>query len=431
MTDLSARSAQNLASVARTAEPLAKRLVLRLLQKLQIGALIIQDGAHSHSFGEAPATAAIVGRIDVHDDGLYREVLLRGSIGAGESYMEGHWSSPDLTQVVRVMVLNMHLLDDMDGHALSPRKLITAGTQLSLQLYHALRKNSRRGSRRNVAAHYDLGNDFYELFLDSSMMYSAAVFPQPDSSLEQASLYKIDRICKKLQLTPADHLLEIGTGWGGLAIHAAANYGCRVTTTTISQEQFNYAQVRVAAAGLADRITVLLQDYRDLQGRYDKLVSVEMIEAVGHRFYRQYFDKCSTLLQPHGLMLIQAITIADQRYEQARRSVDFIQRHIFPGGALPSIGVIAQTVAHCTDLTISSIDEITQHYARTLRAWHQRFMSRLDRVRALGYDERFIRMWQFYLCYCEGGFLERSIGTHQILFAKPACRIEPLLGSLD
>ncbi|MET0378422.1 MAG: cyclopropane-fatty-acyl-phospholipid synthase family protein, partial [Spongiibacteraceae bacterium] len=282
-----------------------------------------------------------------------------------------------------------------------------------------------------IAAHYDLGNDFYELFLDPSMMYSAAIFPHADSSLEQASLYKIDRICKKLQLQPQDHLLEIGTGWGGLALHAARQYGCRVTTTTISRQQFDYANQLINAAGLSDRVTVLLQDYRDLTGQYDKLVSVEMIEAVGHRYYRDYFSRCGTLLKADGLMLIQAITIADQRYERARRSVDFIQRHIFPGGALPSLAVIAHTIARHSDLTISGIEEITQHYARTLQAWSQRFLAQLERVRALGYDERFIRMWQFYLCYCEGGFMERSIGTHQILFAKPACRIEPRLGRLE
>lgn len=410
---------------------LAKRLILRLLRQLQFGALVIHDGTQRYEFGEAAATASIVARIDVHDGALYREVLLRGSIGAGESYMEGHWSSPDLTLVVRVLVLNMHLLDDMDGFALSPRKLITAASKFSLRLYHALRPNSRRGSRRNIAAHYDLGNDFYALFLDPSMMYSAAIFPRADSSLEQASSYKIDRICKKLQLQPHDHLLEIGTGWGGLALHAAQRYGCRVTTTTISQQQFDFARQRIAAAGLSDRVTVLLQDYRDLAGTYDKLVSVEMIEAVGHRYYRDYFVRCAALLKANGLMLIQAITIPDQRYDRARRSVDFIQRHIFPGGALPSLTVIAQTTARNSDLTISGIEEITQHYARTLQAWRQRFLAQLERVRALGYDERFIRMWQFYLCYCEGGFLERSIGTHQIVLAKPACRSEPVLGRLD
>jgi len=428
MTDVSLSSTT--ASAAAGRETLAKRLVLKLLKKLRFGALTIADGNQVHHFGAAPETAGVHGHIVVHDAALYSEVLLRGSIGAGESYMQGAWSSPDLTQVVRVMCLNMHLLDDMDGRALSPRKLITALTRLSLRLYHTLRANSKAGSRKNISAHYDLGNDFYELFLDPSMMYSAAIFPQPDSSLDEASLCKIDRICKKLQLTPADHLLEIGTGWGGLAIHAARHYGCRVTTTTISREQFDYARQQIDAAGLGDRITLLLEDYRDLRGQYDKLVSVEMIEAVGHKFYRQYFEQCAHLLKPTGLMVIQAITIPDQRFDAAAKSVDFIQRYIFPGGSLPSLAIIAHTVARHTDLTISGIEEITQHYARTLRAWCGRFLSNLDRVRGLGYDERFIRMWQFYLCYCEGGFIERTIGTHQIVFAKPGCRIEPQLGRL-
>jgi len=262
------------------------------------------------------------------------------------------------------------------------------------------------------------------------MMYSSAIFPAENSSLEEASLYKIDRICQQLQLQPGDHLIEIGTGWGGLALHAAQHYGCRVTTTTISREQYEYAKQRIEAAGYADRIELLLRDYRELDGCYDKLVSVEMIEAVGHAYYRTYFEKCASLLRPNGLMLIQTITIADQRYQAARRSVDFIQRYIFPGGCLPSIEVIAGHVARYTDLNIVGIDDITQHYARTLQAWRQRFTASADKVRAQGYDEVFMRMWQFYLCYCEGGFRERSIGTLQILMAKPLCRIEPRLGVL-
>jgi cyclopropane-fatty-acyl-phospholipid synthase len=422
----------NEVSLGATAAPaiaanggLSRKLVLRLLRQLRSGALTIEENGTLQQFGEPPETASVHGHIVVRDASLYRDVLLRGSIGAGESYMQGAWSSPDLTAVVRVLCLNMHLLNALDGRALSPRKLLTAATRLSLRAWHALRANSKEGARRNISAHYDLGNDFYALFLDPTMMYSSAIFPAADSTLDDASLYKIDRICKKLQLTPRDHLLEIGTGWGGLAIHAARHYGCRVTTTTISREQFDYAQRRVQQEGLGDRIEVLLRDYRDLDGQYDKLVSVEMIEAVGHRFYRDYFAQCARRLKPDGLMLIQAITIPEQRFDAAAKSVDFIQRYIFPGGSLPSIEVIARTVARHTDLTISGIEDITAHYARTLRAWCERFLARVERVRELGYDERFIRMWHFYLCYCEGGFAERTIGTHQIVFAKPGCRIEP------
>jgi cyclopropane-fatty-acyl-phospholipid synthase len=411
-------------------ERCARQLVLQVLEKIRFGTLHIHEAGTVLQFGEPVATANLAAHIHVHRASAYRDILLRGSIGAGEAYMQGAWSSPDLTQVIRLLVVNMDTLDDMDGRRLSPRTFFTAASKLTLRLLHTLRANTRSGARKNIAAHYDLGNEFYALFLDPSMMYSAAIFPHADSTLEQASLYKIDRICKKLQLRPGDHLLEIGTGWGGLAIHAAQHYGCRVTTTTISREQYDFALQRIVDAGLSDRIELLLCDYRDLEGQYNKLVSVEMIEAVGHEYYRTYFEQCARRLTADGLMLIQAITIADQRYDSARRSVDFIQRYIFPGGCLPSIEVIARNVARYTDLNIVGIEDITQHYARTLRAWCERFTARADAVRAQGFDEVFIRMWQFYLCYCEGGFLERSIGAQQFLLAKPRCRQEPLLGAI-
>ncbi|HSB96357.1 MAG TPA: cyclopropane-fatty-acyl-phospholipid synthase family protein [Spongiibacteraceae bacterium] len=411
-------------------DKLAKKLVLQLLKKIRMGRLTLEDAGEIFEFGDGVDGSDLIAHISVHEVSAYRDILLRGSIGSGEAYMLGSWSSPDLTKVVRLIVANRHLMDDMDGRLLTPRKLVTALSRAGLRLFHALRNNSKSRAQRNIAAHYDLGNRFFELFLDPTMMYSAAIFPAPDSSLAEASLYKIDRICKQLQLQPGDHLLEIGTGWGGLALHAAQHYGCRVTTTTISREQYEYSKQRIAAAGYADRIELLLRDYRELEGQFDKLVSVEMIEAVGHAYYRAYFEKCASLLKPAGLMLIQAITIADQRYEAARRSVDFIQRYIFPGGCLPSIEVIARHLARYTDLNIVGIDDITQHYARTLQAWRERFVARIDDVRAQGFDEVFVRMWQFYLCYCEGGFRERSIGTQQILMAKPLCRIEPRLGIL-
>jgi cyclopropane-fatty-acyl-phospholipid synthase len=407
---------------------LARRLVLRLLEKLAVGRLTVEEAGSVLQFGDS--AAQLVAHISIHRPEAYRDMLLRGSIGAGEAYMHGAWSSPDLTQVIRLFAANQQLLNDMDGRVLSPRKIATTLSRLGLRLFHGLRANSRRGARANIAAHYDLGNSFFELFLDPTMMYSAAVFPAPDSTLEQAALYKIERICQRLQLGPDDHLLEIGTGWGGLALYAAQRYGCRVTTATISREQYEYARERIAAAGLADRVELLLCDYRELEGRYDKLVSVEMIEAVGHAYYRTYFEHCARLLKPEGLMLIQAITIADQRYEAARRSVDFIQRYIFPGGCLPSIAVIAGHVARHTNLNIVAIEDITQHYARTLQAWRERFEAQLVQVRQLGFDDVFIRMWLFYFCYCEGGFRERSIGAQQILIAGPQCRSEPALGVL-
>jgi cyclopropane-fatty-acyl-phospholipid synthase len=329
--------------------------------------------------------------------------------------MSGYWSTPNLTQVMRLFVRNMDALDRLDNS----QSIIG---QWLLKVFHWFNRNTKEGSRKNISAHYDLGNDFFKLFLDETMMYSSAIYPAPDASLSVAAVHKLQRVCEKLQLTAQDHLLEIGTGWGGMAIYAAQHYGCRVTTTTISKEQREYALARVAAAGLSDKITVLFDDYRDLQGQFTKLVSIEMIEAVGHDHYAQYFATCSRLLAPNGLMLIQAITIKDQRYERARKAVDFIQRYIFPGGSLPSISVVSDFVKRKTDMNILHIEDIGEHYAQTLKHWRDLFIEKLDEVRAQGFDDRFIRMWEFYLCYCEGGFRERSIGTAQIVFAKPDYR---------
>jgi cyclopropane-fatty-acyl-phospholipid synthase len=293
-----------------------------------------------------------------------------------------------------------------------------------------LRKNTRGGSRRNIAEHYDLGNDLFELFLDSRMMYSSAIYARDDEDLEVASVRKLDRICHKLDLQPSDHLLEIGSGWGGFAIHAAGQYGCRVTTTTISAEQHALARQRVADAGLSDRVTVLLEDYRDLSGQYDKLVSIEMVEAVGHHFLDQYFAVLSQRLKPNGLALIQAITIEDHRYKQALKSVDFIKRHVFPGSFIPSVGALVGSAAQRTDMKLVHLEDIGPSYALTLREWHRRFLARLDEVRALGYPERFVRLWRWYLAYCEGGFLERTIGDVQLLFAKPGNRRNQYLPDL-
>ena len=291
---------------------------------------------------------------------------------------------------------------------------------------HALRRNSRAGSRRNIAAHYDLGNDFFRLFLDETLMYSAATYEHPQQSLHDAQLARLDRICHRLELKPTDHLLEIGTGWGGLALHAARHFGCRVTTTTISREQWKLARERVCEAGLQDRIEVLCQDYRDLEGRYDKLVSIEMIEAIGHAYYDTYFARCSQLLKPEGAMLLQAITIPDQRYERARRSVDFIQRYIFPGSCIPSVAALTQSIARASDLRVFDLEDIGPHYATTLAHWRENFRANLSRVRALGYDDQFIRMWEYYLCYCEGGFAERALGDVLMLLVKPGNRRRPL-----
>jgi cyclopropane-fatty-acyl-phospholipid synthase len=396
-------------------ETLARRAVLARLAALEHGALRLEDGGETLQFGAVTARCPLSVTVRVHDPRFYTDIAFGGSIGAGEAYMAGYWSCDDLTAVMRVMIGNMGVVDGME------RGLARLGAPLRRALHWAAR-NSRRGSRRNIAAHYDLGNDFFRTFLDPTMMYSAALFERPEMTLEQASIAKLDRICRRLELKAGDHLLEIGTGWGAMALHAAARYGCRVTTTTISQQQYDLARERIDAAGLADRITLLREDYRDLTGQYDKLVSIEMIEAVGHQYYDAYFRQCGALLKPDGMMLLQAITIADQRYESARRSVDFIQRHIFPGSCIPSVTAIADAVARVTDMRLVDLIDIGAHYATTLRCWRENLFASIDRVRALGYPEEFIRMWEFYFCYCEGGFIERVIGDAQMLFIKPLAR---------
>lgn len=401
---------------------LLRRAVLRQLERLRHGALVLVDANTVHHFGNAGA--GLQGHIQVLDDALWGLVACNGSVGAGEAYVHGYWSSPNLTDVVRVLVANLDVLDGLEGG------LARLGRPL-LHGLHWFNRNTRRGSRRNIAAHYDLGNPLFERLLDPSMMYSAAMFLSADDTLEQAQQHKLQRICQKLDLKADDHLLEIGTGWGGLAIYAARQHGCRVTTTTLSAEQFAYARRRIDEAGLQDRITLLHEDYRDLRGQYDKLVSIEMIEAVGHRYLSSYFTQCAALLKPDGLMLLQSITIREQRYAQACRSVDFIQRYIFPGGALPSVGVMLQVMGRDTDLNLYHMEEFGLHYARTLRCWHQNLQQSRQPLQALGYDDTFYRLWEFYLCYCEGGFLERAIGTVQLLLAKAGARPAPLLGALD
>ena len=396
-------------------EAMARRAVLVRLAALEHGALRLEENGVIMQFGTVTARCPLSVTVRVHDPRFYTDIAFGGSIGAGEAFMAGYWSCDDLTAVMRVMIGNMGVVDGME------RGLARLGTPLRRALHWAAR-NSRRGSRRNIAAHYDLGNDFFRTFLDPTMMYSSALFERPGVTLEEASITKLDRICHRLELKPGDHLLEIGTGWGGMALHAAARYGCRVTTTTISQQQYDLAREHIDAAGLVNRITLLQEDYRDLTGRYDKLVSIEMIEAVGHQYYDTYFRKCGELLKDDGLFMLQAITIADQRYDAARRSVDFIQRHIFPGSCIPSVTAITDAVAWVSDMRLVDLLDIGAHYATTLRCWRENLFANLDRVRALGYPEEFIRMWEFYFCYCEGGFIERVIGDAQMLFIKPLAR---------
>jgi cyclopropane-fatty-acyl-phospholipid synthase len=354
---------------------------------------------------------------------FYADMAFGGSVGAAEAYMRGDWTASDLTALVRLLLNNRAVVDSMDSG-------MGRLAQPFLKALHWANRNTQAGARRNIAAHYDLGNDLFRLFLSADMMYSSAIYAHDAMSLEEASFNKLDRICRKLQLCPDDHVVEIGTGWGGFALHAAQHYGCRVTTTTISRQQHALAEERIRAAGLEDRITLLFEDYRDLEGQFDKLVSIEMIEAIGYRQYPSYFDKVGRLLKPEGMALIQAITIQDQQYEKALRSVDFIQRYIFPGCNIPSVTALTAAMTGASDLRLYHLEDIGPHYARTLRAWRERFFARLDSVRAQGYSEEFIRMWEFYLCYCEGGFAEQALGDAQLLLVKPDCRRPALLGTI-
>lgn len=396
-------------------DALAERGLRRRLDDLAHGELTLLDGRRSRTYGRRTTSCPLAATVRVHDPRFYSEIAFGGSLGAGEAYMHGYWSADDVATVTRVLLRNRDVLDGID----SGLGRLTAPFQRAL---HALARNTRNGSRRNIAAHYDLGNNLFELMLDPTMMYSSAIFEREDMTLEEASTAKLDRICRRLDLKPTDHVMEIGTGWGGFALHAAGRYGCRVTTTTISREQHAFARARIDAAGLGDRVTLLLKDYRDLEGQFDKLVSIEMIEAVGHQYYDAFFAKCGTLLKDDGAMLLQAITIADQQYRSARDSVDFIKRHIFPGCCIPCVSVLTDSIARASDMRVSHLEDIGLDYAKTLRLWRLNFMSSLDRVRGLGYPETFIRMWEFYLAYCEGGFAESALGDVQILLAKPLAR---------
>lgn len=423
MNDLSLTSPRFLAGTPKPTglDRLARTQVLARLAGIVHGELLIREGDRSRTVGHRADAGDLHAEIRIHDPRFYSDIAFGGSIGAGEAYIRGYWDASDLAAVVRILLRNRHVLDGMEtGLARLTRPL--------QKVFHRINENSRKGSRRNISAHYDIGNDFFSLWLDSNMMYSAAIFEQPDTTLEAASTAKLDRLCRKLELAPGDRLLEIGTGWGGFAIHAARNYGCHVTTTTISREQYELAAQRVAEAGLEDRVTLLTRDYRDLDGQFDKIVSIEMIEAVGHKYFDTYFETCSRLLKPEGLMALQSITIADQRYAGALKSVDFIQRYIFPGGCLPSLTALAESVTRASDMRIVHSEDIGPHYATTLAHWRDRFIAQLDAVRKLGYSQEFIRLWKYYLGYCEGAFIERAIGNVQLVLAKPLNRRAPYLG---
>lgn len=424
MTSLRPPAARPVKPAASGIERLTRWLKPRLLaqlDRLEGGCItLIEPDGECHQLGRGGPLAV---RVTLHHERTWRRLALGGTVGAGEAYMDGDWDADDLVALIRLFATNLERVNgELENGSARLRHWL-------LGAWNTLKRNTRRGSRRNISAHYDIGNELFELFLDRRhRMYSSALFPHPDASLEEASTCKLERLLDTLDVGADHHLLEIGTGWGGLAIHAARTRGCRVTTTTLSAAQYSYTARRIAEEGLEDRITLLQQDYRELEGRFDRLVSVEMVEAVGHQYLGTYLATLDRLLSDDGLAALQAITIRDQRFEAAKHDVDFIKRYVFPGGFLPSHNAILAGLARHTSLNLLDLEEIGPHYARTLREWRTRFEANLESIRRLGYEERFIRLWRYYLCYCEGGFVERSIGTCQLLLAKPGARRRPLTG---
>ncbi|KGY12783.1 cyclopropane-fatty-acyl-phospholipid synthase [Vibrio tubiashii] len=396
----------------------ARNIAFSCLCKIQFGSLTVVEsfgveGSQQvrESFG-SPINGQPSAIIEVKNPAFYARLLKGGSIAAGEAYMDGWWDSPNLTALMELMALNMKTLDSIESRSSLLSKLV-------YQVGHWLNRNTVENSAKNIQAHYDLSNELYQTFLDSRMLYSAGIYQSEGDTLEQAQVNKMERLCQQLKLTADDSVIEIGTGWGAMAIYMAENYGCHVTTTTISEQQYQYTKQQVEQRGLQDRITLLKQDYRLLEGRFDKLVSIEMIEAVGKQFLTSYIQKCQSLLKSGGLMAIQAITIADQRYDSYSKNVDFIQKYIFPGGFLPSITALTQATTQHSDLILRDLFDIGQDYAQTLKDWYVNFNHAHQRVSELGFDDRFVRMWNYYFCYCEGGFRAKSISTVHMTFQRP------------
>jgi cyclopropane-fatty-acyl-phospholipid synthase len=388
----------------------ARATTRALFARIRTGRLTIVEGDRRDVYGSGTPQATVV----VRDPRLW-PALARGGLGMADAYVDGWWDSPDLPAVIELAARNLRPIDDV-------RRRLSPAVEPLRRVRAALRPSTPARSREDVSAHYDLGNEMFELMLDPLMQYSGAIFARRDSTLAEAQRAKLDHICDKLDLGPRDHVLEIGTGWGGLAVHAALTRGCRVTTTTLSVEQHAHAVERVREAGVQDRVTVLLQDYRELAGTYDKLVSVEMIEAVGWRDFGTFFARCADLLDPAGVMLLQAITVDDRLFDVEKASRTFIREHVFPNGCLPSLEVIARSVARETDLRMADLEDITPHYAETVRRWRTNIEGSAARLEALGYDGRFQRLWRLYLCWCEAGFEERRIGNVQLVLGKPRWR---------
>ena len=383
------------------------------LSHLNVGCISVVDGVDKFSFGDTGSDLRV--NVQVHSQEFYVMTGSGGAMGIAEAYILGYWTSDDVVMLMRIILKNRSIMLSLnDGFAkiLSPIN----------KLIHRSRQNTLKGSKENILAHYDLSNDFYKLWLDPTMTYSCAYFKDTNTTLEDASIEKLDRMCRKLNLSEKDNILEVGTGWGSFSIHAAKNYGCSITTTTISDAQYEYAKARVLEEGLESKINVINKDYRKLDGQYDKIVSIEMIEAVGYEYISEYFRKLSSLLKPDGLMALQGITYNDHNFDTYKDSVDFIKKYIFPGSCLISISQIIDVIKNKTDLSMIDMEDITRHYAETLNRWRKNFISVLPEVKEMGYSKAFINMWEFYFLYCEAGFLERNIGDVQMVFAKSGAR---------
>ena len=404
-------------------DKVARKIILGYFKEIKEGQITVKENSDHMVFGEVTPKFPVKATIEVQNSRMYMDIAAKGLNGSADAFIKGWWTCDNLTNLVRIFTRNRDTANKFESG-------IANLAIWALKLSHSCRRNNLKESLRNIHAHYDLGNEFFSTFLDDTRMYSCAIFTKPESSLHEASITKIDRICKKLNLSPTDHLLEIGTGWGGFALYAAKNYGCRITSTTISQEQFIFSENLIKKNGLQDQVTILKKDFRELEGQFDKLVSIEMIEAIGHRLYKTFFQKCGQLLKPEGLLAIQAITITDNLFHESKDFIDFIKQYIFPGSCIPSISALC-SAASSSDIKLFHLEDITPHYARTLKEWRTNFLQNKSRVKNLGFTNPFIRLWLFYLSYCEGGFIERQIGTVQMVFTKPLCRRDPILPSLE
>ena len=404
-------------------DKVSRKIILGYFKEIKEGQITVKENSDHMVFGEVTPKFPVKATIEVQNSRMYMDIAAKGLNGSADAFIKGWWTCDNLTNLVRIFTRNRDTANKFESG-------IANLAIWALKLSHSCRRNNLKESLRNIHAHYDLGNEFFSTFLDDTRMYSCAIFTKPESSLHEASITKIDRICKKLNLSPTDHLLEIGTGWGGFALYAAKNYGCRITSTTISQEQFIFSENLIKKNGLQDQVTILKKDFRELEGQFDKLVSIEMIEAIGHRLYKTFFQKCEQLLKPEGLLAIQAITITDNLFHESKDFIDFIKQYIFPGSCIPSISALC-SAASSSDIKLFHLEDITPHYARTLKEWRTNFLQNKSRVKNLGFTNPFIRLWLFYLCYCEGGFIERQIGNVQMVFTKPLCRRDPILPALE